>query len=306
MDDMDGGEIDERRGGSGVRPQHLLLTLLGDYWYQREEPLPSGALVDLLAEFGISEQNARAAISRLNRRGLLESLRHGRATRYRLSGQGSATLAEGTDRIFGFGRTTLPWDGTWTCVSFSIPESLRSTRTTLRTRLRWLGFAPVYDAAWFAPGDRADAAAGVISELEVKSATIITGPIRDAGDGDPLRAWDLAELGSRYEAFICRFASLRDRIGRVGHTEALTARTALIDEWRTFPGLDPELPAELLPGGWPQKPAVDLFVAVYDALGPLATRRVKEIIARHDPQAAALAAHHTTQDVAPGAEPGRR
>ncbi|HEY9524217.1 MAG TPA: hypothetical protein VIR33_13325, partial [Thermopolyspora sp.] len=144
----------DARTGPETRPQHLLLTLLGDYWYQREGSIPSTALVGLLAEFDVTEQNARAALSRLARRGLLASVRQGRATRYRLTPQAHATLAEGTDRIFGFGHRAHTWDGTWTCVSFSVPESMRSTRTTLRTRLRWLGFAPLYDAAWFAPGDR--------------------------------------------------------------------------------------------------------------------------------------------------------
>jgi phenylacetic acid degradation operon negative regulatory protein len=48
-----------------ARPQHLLLTPLGDYWYRRHEAISSTALVSLLYAFGVSEQNARAALSRL-------------------------------------------------------------------------------------------------------------------------------------------------------------------------------------------------------------------------------------------------
>ena len=44
------GELDMPRFQVGFPPQHLLLTLLGDYWSKRCEPLPSAALVDLLAE----------------------------------------------------------------------------------------------------------------------------------------------------------------------------------------------------------------------------------------------------------------
>ena len=44
------------------RPPRLLLTLLGDYWWQRTEPLPSAAIVALLAEFGVSDSAARAAL----------------------------------------------------------------------------------------------------------------------------------------------------------------------------------------------------------------------------------------------------
>src|SRR5690242_729440 len=70
------------RAQAGGRPQHLLVTMLGDYWFERREHLPSAALVDLLAEFDISEAGARAALSRLARRGLLESSKRGRHTAY--------------------------------------------------------------------------------------------------------------------------------------------------------------------------------------------------------------------------------
>ncbi len=58
-------------GAVAQRPPRLLLTLLGDYWWQRTEPLPSAAIVALLAEFGVSDSAARAALSRLTRNGLL-------------------------------------------------------------------------------------------------------------------------------------------------------------------------------------------------------------------------------------------
>ena len=59
------------------RPPRLLLTLLGDYWWRRTEPLPSAALVALLAEFGVSDSAARAALSRLTRNQLLVTSKSG-------------------------------------------------------------------------------------------------------------------------------------------------------------------------------------------------------------------------------------
>jgi hypothetical protein len=47
-------------GAVAQRPPRLLLTLLGDYWWQHTEPLPSAAIVVLLAEFGVSDSAARA------------------------------------------------------------------------------------------------------------------------------------------------------------------------------------------------------------------------------------------------------
>src|SRR3954462_13731339 len=72
-------ELDLPRAQAGAQPQHLLLTLLGDYWFQRDEHLPSAALVDLLAEFGVSAGGARAALSRPARPGLPRSAQARRA-----------------------------------------------------------------------------------------------------------------------------------------------------------------------------------------------------------------------------------
>ena len=69
----------------GFPPQHLLLALLGDYWSGRCEPLPSAALVDLLAEFDVNPSGARAALSRLSIRGLLVGTKDGRNTFYRVA-----------------------------------------------------------------------------------------------------------------------------------------------------------------------------------------------------------------------------
>src|SRR5580693_4406003 len=71
-------------GAAAQRPPRLLLTLLGDYWWQRTEPLPSAVIVALLAEFGVSDSAARAALSRLTRNGLLVTSRTGRRTFVRL------------------------------------------------------------------------------------------------------------------------------------------------------------------------------------------------------------------------------
>ena len=69
----------------GTTPQHLLMTLLGHYWFGRAEHLPSAALVELLAEFDISTPSARAALNRLTKRGLLVSSKRGRNTYYGLT-----------------------------------------------------------------------------------------------------------------------------------------------------------------------------------------------------------------------------
>jgi phenylacetic acid degradation operon negative regulatory protein len=205
-------------------------------------------------------------------------------------------LADGGVRIFGFGTRDHGWDGTWTRVCLA--EPVGRVRGALIERLRWLGFAPLR-AAWYAPGDRAQAAADAAAELGVLLAAISSGLSRAAAGLDPLAAWDLDALRSGYRAFIRRFAPVSERAGQMGLAEALLTRTAIMDTWRSFLSLDPDLPAELLPAGWPLAEAARLFHAVYDQLGPRATAQVRRVLARHDPAVARLAEFHTGRELAP-------
>lgn len=284
---------------AAARPQHLLLTLLGDYWLECSQALPSTALVRLLAEFGVRESNARAALSRLARKDLLVATRRGRRTAYALSGRGLLTLREGTDRIFGLGVAGRAWDGRWTLVTFSVPEESRSLRGVLRTRLRWLGFAPLVDAVWIAPGDLRVPASGVIEELGVPTSTIVFGEVWGQSASEVARAWRLDEVQERYRGFLARFAPVVRRVERGGLPPrlALTLRTALMDEWRTFPAMDPELPAELLPASWPAAAARELFEGLYDALAGEAAQAFRELVAVDDPEAAGLARAHSSTGV---------
>lgn len=278
------------------RPPRLLLTLLGDYWWRRTEFLPSAALVALLGEFGVSDAAARAALSRLVQHGLLETAKQGRRTFYGLSDRAARVLDDGARRIFQFGQDPPPWDGTWSVVVFSIPEHDRRLRDGLRGRLRWLGFAPLYDGVWVSPHDRVAEAVGQLAELSIKTATAFHSRAfaGNPPEGRPQRAWDLSDLYVRYERFAQATRRLRDRIAADAMTpeDALIARTQLMDEWRSFPALDPDLPRELLPDSWPRARARDLFITTYDVLGPLAQTRVRQVIARHAPDLAERATHH--------------
>jgi phenylacetic acid degradation operon negative regulatory protein len=288
-----------RPWAAAQRPPRLLLTLLGDYWWQHTESLPSAALVALLAEFGVSDSAARAALSRLTRNRLLVTSKVGRRTFVRLSERAAQILDEGARHIFSFGRDTQPWDGMWSLVAFSIPEHNRAARDALRKQLRWLGFAPLYDGLWVAPRDQATEVVGQLAELGISTATAFratTVPGTEP-DGYPQRAWDLEDLHARYDGFIAYAQELRERAlaGRISPVEALVARTRVMDEWRAFPGLDPDLPGELLPDAWPRAAARELFIATYDLLGPLAAHRVRQIIARYSRELATRAAYHSSE-----------
>lgn len=289
-------ERDLPRMRSGGGPQHLLMTLLGDYWYGQRVPLPSGALVALLGEFGITEISARAALSRLSRRGLLELSRTGRHTAYALSAHATTVLADGLRHITSFAAVEEPWSGQWTVAVFSVPEDQRDLRHTLRTRLGWLGFASLFDGVWVSPLERVDEITAVLAELAIDTATVLRAGVTDGSPagGHPITAWDLAELRAAYLALIDEYGPVRTRLraGRIGPAEALVVRTALMDAWRRFPGRDPELPSALLPAPWPRARARALFTELYDELAWLAEQRVKQVVARFDAELAGLVRAH--------------
>jgi phenylacetic acid degradation operon negative regulatory protein len=266
---------------SRLRPQRLLVTMLGDYWRGRREPIASAAMVELLGEFGVSPQSARSALSRLTRAGLLRRQRSGRRTSYLLTKKAQRTFDEGAARIFGFGREEPAWDGRWSIVAFSIAERDRSLRHALRTQLRWLGYAALYDGVWVSPHHRVEDTRRVLDELGVERATVFqAGHVAGGGARDPLKAWDLTELRARYEDFARRARPVLEQAvaGALSPSRALVMRTEIMDAWRSFPREDPDLPADFLPADWPRAGARALFVEAYEALAPIAEERFREIV----------------------------
>ncbi|GIJ51209.1 PaaX family transcriptional regulator [Virgisporangium aliadipatigenens] len=290
--------VDLPRMQAGGSPQHLLLTLLGDYWYGQGTPLPSAALVALLGEFGITGVSARAALSRLARRGLLALSKSGRRTAYALSPRAADVLQEGIRHIISFGAQDKEWSGTWTVAAFSVPEDQRDLRHSLRTRLGWHGFASLYDGLWVSPHGQAEKVISVLSELGISTATVFTAQVADGSPtgGHPINAWDLDALRELYQGLIAEYEPVRDRLraGQVSTAEALVARTALMDAWRNFPNLDPQLPGSLLPQPWPRQAARDLFIELYDGLAWLAEKRVVQVVAQFDADLAKLVRSHTS------------
>jgi phenylacetic acid degradation operon negative regulatory protein len=147
------------------------------------------------------------------------------------------------------------------------------------------------------PRDHAAEVIGCLKDLDITTGTAFRASSVPTDGEIPARAWDLDGLRQRYECFIAFAGQLRDAAaaGRVPPTDALIARTRVMDEWRAFPALDPDLPAELLPGGWPRASARELFIACYDLLGPLAALRVRQIITRYSPELADRAAYHSSE-----------
>lgn len=308
----DGAAVDKRSAKNGVgglprsqvgtTPQHLLMTLLGDYSLGQSEPLPSAALVELLAEFEISQPSARTALNRLTKRGLLVSSKEGRNTYYELSPHAFKLVQDMLARIVAFGTPeSRPWDGLWTIVAFSVPESQRQLRQSIRTNLRWLGFAALFDGLWCSPWDNRDAALARLQELQVEAATVMRAEIDARSPMQALSAWDLEAVKDSYLEFEQKFSPVLEEVrgGALTASQALVARTQVMDSWRRYLGVEPHLPAELLPEDWPRTAMRKLAFELYDGLAPLARARCQQIIGRHSPQLAGRVTYHHVAESLP-------
>ena len=268
--------------GEPLQPQDLVVTLLGTYVRPFGRTVWSGGLVMLLRDFGFSDGAARAALTRLVRRGLIERVRSGRLVHYRLTPRCERLLIEGDGRIFTLGR--LPADaGPWTVLWHQIPEDRRLERTRLGRRLRFLGFGSVQDSVWVSPHDHSSEVVELVGDLGVGEFATVFVARAGGGLGLPAlvtRAWDLSGLGARYDAFCSGFERyLAPETPVMSDREAFLVRTRLMHLFRGFAQLDPELPDELAPLSGPRMRAADIFEALYTGLAAPSQRHFDAVTA---------------------------
>ncbi|GAA1791439.1 PaaX family transcriptional regulator [Planosporangium flavigriseum] len=255
---------ERQREKASASARSILLTILGEFVLPRGGEVWTGTLVDALDALDIEEKSARQALARTAAEGLLTSTRHGRRVRWNLTPAGDRLLREGTDRIYGFMRRPHGWDGRWLVLTVGVPETQRQLRHRLRTRLTWLGLGSPAPSLWVVPDASKEAAVrDIIRELDLTDrAYAWTGPSAGIGDAAKLitDAWDLDDVEKRYLTFIERFEGLTVSSDQ----EAFVNQVLLIQEWRLFPFLDPDLPAELLDHDWPGPRAAAAFHDLHD------------------------------------------
>lgn len=297
------GGVRMPRPRSGAAPQSLAVVLLAELGLAPRAWFPSAVLADLLHDLGTTEAGARAVVRRLARRGVLEGRRSGRRTEYRLTEAAAVALARGGRAQAAFPRRAEEWDGRWTLVAFSAPQDAGTERSMLRARLRWRGFAPLYDGVWVSPQEPGDLVETVVAETATASLTVFRAehlPVRDAATRDPADVWDLDAVGEQYAAFLAAWTPelARARAGAVQGADALRGRVAVADDYRRFVVLDPRLPVRLMPRGWPRAAARRLCADLFDALADPTLDHVRAVAARHGTTVDVRL--HTLDDLADG------
>jgi phenylacetic acid degradation operon negative regulatory protein len=266
--------LSRRHSAGAESARGLLFTVLGEFVLPGGGAVWTSTLIDVLGRFGVEEKATRQALMRTAADGWLASERSGRRTRWQLSAAASRLLTEGTERIFGFRTDGASWDGRWLLVIVRVPETERTARHRLRTRLAWAGLGSPSPGIWLSPHpDRLDEVRAVLDDAGMLAdAQLFVGGY--AGGGELARlvqqAWDLDAIRADYDQFLAQFAS-------PDVTDPLVAVVDLVHSWRRFPSTDPLLPRELLPRPWSGDAAARLFAGRHESWAPAARAQWAEL-----------------------------
>ena len=251
-----------------------MLTFLGDYLYETDLCVFSGSVIDVLDRLGVSEHATRSTLTRMVNRGLLHRQKQGRKMYFGLTPRAVEILRDGQDRIWRTGAVNDDWDGTWTLLGFSLPESWQRQRHDLRSKLVWAGFGPLQGGLWIAPGhvavDDIVASLGLAAHVRVFRATV--DELTDVGQlvAD---AYDLVTISTGYRAFLDRWTESPPYAD-----DPLAAHLSIVTEWLRVIRRDPRLPVRHLPEYWPAIAAQKAFNDIEGRLSRPAAELAAELL----------------------------
>ncbi len=247
--------MSRRHAAGASSARGLLLTILGEFVLPDGGMAWTSAMIGTMGRLGVEEKATRQALMRTAADGWLTAERVGRRSRWRLTPSAERLLTEGAGRIYSFGAHRDLWDGSWLLVLARTPETDRSSRHVLRTRLATAGFGSPAPGVWISThaerlGDveRVLAEAGLTGEAQIFRGTHAAGQL-------PVlvgQAWDLESVGRLYDDFIATFRA-------ASPLDPLASVISLVHAWRRFPWTDPDLPGPLLPAQWRRPQAAALF-----------------------------------------------
>jgi phenylacetic acid degradation operon negative regulatory protein len=255
-----------------TRPNSFIYTLYGDFVHrdpQTQNELWIGALIRLMAEFGLSEQAVRQAVSRMSRQGWLTARKHANRSYYAVTPRGRERIEAISPRIYG---PVVEWDGRWRMITYSVAETNRDSRDRLRKDLTVLGLAPLSASTWISPGDvLADVRTAAQSNDVLQCIDLFEGEYRGPLTDRQLleKCWDLPAIAAQYEQFVDYYQPRLERErAKNGLTDegAFVERMWLVHDYRKFAYVDPGLPSTLLPARWPGSLAAALFREYYAAI----------------------------------------
>ena len=205
--------------------------------------LPVAQLVRLTGLFGISENRARVALSRMVAAGEATSDGGGR---YRLAGHLAARQSRQSASRSG---ATSSWDGDWSVAVVTTTGSSAEVRSARRRALAYARLAELREGVWLRPANvPVPLAADLDADVEMLRARPAD-PRRLAS-----RLWDLDAWASRAEQLLTALAGL-EPAGPDTLAPGFELSAAVLRHLQA----DPLLPSELLPATWPGARLRDVY-----------------------------------------------
>jgi phenylacetic acid degradation operon negative regulatory protein len=233
-------------GGDGSAPPLTARSVLASGLLGMDPPeLPVAQLVRLAGLFGIGENRARVALSRMVASGEATSDGSGR---YRLAGHLAARQSRQSASRAG---ATSAYEGEWWLAVVTTSGSPADIRGTRRRALAYGRLAELREGVWMRPANLAvRLPVSLDGDVELMTAR--------PGDAAALarRLWDLAAWSARARALLHRLDALVP-----DGPDALAPGFELSAAVLRHLQADPLLPDELLPADWPGA----LVRATYDA-----------------------------------------
>jgi phenylacetic acid degradation operon negative regulatory protein len=223
-------------GSDGQGPLLTARSVLASGLLGMDPPeLPVAQLVRLADLFGISENRARVALSRMVAAGEATSDGSGR---YRLAGHLAARQSRQSASRSG---ATAAYDGGWRLAVVTTTGSTADVRAARRRALAYARLAELREGVWMRPDN---VAVQLPDSLEADMELMTARP------GDPhtlaRRLWDLPAWSGRAQRLLLGLGALApDR------PEALAPGFELSAAVLRHLQADPLLPVELLPAEWP-------------------------------------------------------